>query len=134
MQSIDLNYLAVIAATIVMMVLGFLWYGPLFEQRWLAAIGRTDEAITPPPPWKWALIVGGALASALVLAVIADWAGATELVDGVLVGLIVSAGLIVTDSIKRHVYEEAPLPLLAINNGYVLVGFALMGAILGAWQ
>ena len=134
MQSVDLNYLAIILATVVMMALGFLWYGPLFAKRWLAAIGRTEEQITPPPAWQWGLIVAGAVISALVLAVIADWAGATELVDGLVVGLVVSAGLIVTDSIKRYVYEQGPLALLAINNGYVLVGFTLMGAIFGAWQ
>ena len=134
MQSVDLNYLAIIASTVVMMVLGFLWYGPFFARQWLAAIGRTEDQINPPPPWKWALIVGGALISALVTAVIVDWAGADELVDGLLVGLVAGAGLIVTDSIKRHVYEEAPIALLAINNGYVVVGFALMGAILGAWE
>ncbi len=134
MQSVDLNYLAIIASTAVMMMLGFLWYGPFFAKQWLAAIGRSEDEIKPPPAWQWALIVGGALISAFVLAVIVDWAEVTELVDGVFVGLIVSAGMIVTDSIKRYVYEEGPSALLAINNGYVLVGFALMGAILGAWQ
>ena len=49
MQSVDLNYLAIILATVVMMALGFLWYGPLFAKQWLAAIGRTEDQITPPP-------------------------------------------------------------------------------------
>jgi hypothetical protein len=49
MQSVDVNYLAVVLATVIMMALGFLWYGPLFEQQWLAAIGRADDQIEQPP-------------------------------------------------------------------------------------
>jgi hypothetical protein len=78
--------------------------------------------------------VGGAVISALVLAMIVDWAGADDAVVGLVVGLSVAGGLLVTDSVKRFVYERGPLELLAINNGYVLVGFGLMGAALGTWQ
>ena len=133
MDSIDLNYLAVVAATIANMVLGYLWYGPLLGTRWLAAVGRSEEEITPPSPLKWVLVVLGALGSAVTLAVVIDWASADELLEGVAVGAIAAVGFLVADSIKYFVYEDRSITLLAINNSYILTGFVIMGAILGAW-
>src|SRR5688500_19130256 len=43
MTVLNINPLAVIVATIVPMVLGFLWYGPLFGNTWMAARGVTRE-------------------------------------------------------------------------------------------
>lgn len=59
MQSVDVNYLAVVLATVIMMALGFLWYGPLFEQQWLAAIGRADDQIEQPRHGSGCLAVAG---------------------------------------------------------------------------
>jgi hypothetical protein len=52
----------------------------------------------------------------------------------VLVALVLGVGLIVTESLKLLVYEGRSTVLLNINNGYTLVHFAVMGAILGAWR
>jgi hypothetical protein len=134
LEGVSLNWLAVIASVVVMMALGFAWYGPLFGKQWMAAQGRTMEGIEQPPAWHWGLIIGGAIVGAIVVAVIVDWAAAADLVGGLVVGLIVGVGLLVTDSLKRFVYEQDPVSLLVINNGYNVVGFAIMGAILGAWQ
>ena len=36
---VPINYLAVIASGVAMMVLGFLWYGPLFGKMWSGLMG-----------------------------------------------------------------------------------------------
>ena len=36
MQQVAVNYLAVLAAAIASMVIGFLWYGPLFGKQYMA--------------------------------------------------------------------------------------------------
>lgn len=38
------NYLAVFVCAVLSMILGFLWYGPIFGRKWLEAIGM-DPAI-----------------------------------------------------------------------------------------
>ncbi|MBI3341870.1 DUF1761 domain-containing protein, partial [Candidatus Curtissbacteria bacterium] len=35
----QINYMAVVAAAVVNMVLGFLWYGPLFGKPWMKMMG-----------------------------------------------------------------------------------------------
>ena len=41
----DVNLLAVLVAGIVPMIVGMLWYGPLFGKRWLALMETTPEEI-----------------------------------------------------------------------------------------
>lgn len=38
----EINYIAVIVASILAMVVGAIWYGPLFGQKWMEVIGATD--------------------------------------------------------------------------------------------
>ncbi|HVE75608.1 MAG TPA: DUF1761 domain-containing protein, partial [Actinomycetota bacterium] len=46
MPSVDVNWLAVLVATVAAMVLGFLWYGPVFGRIWLAGMGKTQEQMS----------------------------------------------------------------------------------------
>ncbi len=40
----DFNYLAILVASLVPMVLGFIWYGPmLFQKAWMRESGMTEE-------------------------------------------------------------------------------------------
>ncbi|WP_323787466.1 DUF1761 domain-containing protein [Psychroserpens sp.] len=42
----EINFLAVLVAAVVPMVLGFLWYGPmLFQNSWMRESGMTEEKI-----------------------------------------------------------------------------------------
>ena len=41
----EVNYLAVLIAGIVPMVVGAIWYGPLFGKRWLEYMETTEEEI-----------------------------------------------------------------------------------------
>lgn len=41
----EVNYLAVLIAGIVPMVVGAIWYGPLFGKRWLVYMETTEEEI-----------------------------------------------------------------------------------------
>ncbi|MCG8468278.1 MAG: DUF1761 domain-containing protein [Gemmatimonadetes bacterium] len=41
--TIPLNYLAIIIAAIVMMPIGYLWFGPVFGEAWAKEMGMEDE-------------------------------------------------------------------------------------------
>lgn len=40
-----INWLAVLAASLVGFGVGFLWYGPLFGKVWMAESGMTEEKV-----------------------------------------------------------------------------------------
>ena len=39
------NFLAILAAAVVPMIIGFLWYGPLFKKAWMREANMTEEKI-----------------------------------------------------------------------------------------
>ena len=45
---VDINYIAVVGAAVAAMVIGFLWYGPLFGKQWTKLMNfdkkKIDEA------------------------------------------------------------------------------------------
>lgn len=40
---VEINILAIVLAVVVSMVLGMLWYGPLFGNQWMALVGKKKE-------------------------------------------------------------------------------------------
>ncbi|MFN3694309.1 MAG: DUF1761 domain-containing protein, partial [Ignavibacterium sp.] len=43
MNPVSINYLAVLVCGIISMVIGSLWYGPLFSKLWMKQHGFTEE-------------------------------------------------------------------------------------------
>ncbi len=40
---VPINYLAILLCGVASMVLGYLWYGPLFGKPWMKMVGMTKE-------------------------------------------------------------------------------------------
>jgi hypothetical protein len=45
MAEVDVNYMAVLAATLVSFALGFVWYRPLFGKSWIHTVGLDPEIL-----------------------------------------------------------------------------------------
>lgn len=129
-----MNYLAIVVAAIINMVLGFLWYGPLFGRQWMALSGIKMENIDRSAmPRIYGVSFVAALVTAFVLSRIVDWAGAKTFGAGAAVGFWVWLGFVATVTIASVLYENRPTGLYALNNGYQLVSLLIMGGILAMW-
>lgn len=143
MQASKTNWLAVIVATVVGMLIGFLWYGLLFQQQWMDGNGITmDEANmklfkngVEQPSSSAPMIIN--FVAMFFYAVMLNWllkrCGSTTLSSGALtagaIGLIMAVSVYVAD-----LFAMAPSSLSMVDGSYALVLFTAMGAILGAWQ
>ncbi len=65
---ISVNYIAVLIATIVCMIIGGLWYGPVFGKKWKELEGFTDEAMKSMP-----LTGGQAMGLGFIAALISNY-------------------------------------------------------------
>ena len=139
---VPINYLAVLASTIMMMVLGFLWYGPIFGKQWQSLMGFTaedmNEAKAKGMVKTYAIMALGALVMSFVLAHSLIFASNYMKVTGVVAGLEVGIwnwlGFIVPVSIGSVLWDGKPWKYWVITYGYNLVGMLTMAAILGAWM
>lgn len=128
-----INWWAVLVATVLAFVLGGIWYGPVFGQAWLAALGKTEEDIEPSPR-PFIISFFTALITAVVLAWLIIALGVVGWVNGAMLGLVTGVGFIATAMASDSAFCGWSLRLFLIQSGYRVVYSILMGAVLGGWQ
>jgi hypothetical protein len=135
------NWLAIITSIVASMVIGFLWYGMLFQEQWMAGNGITMEGekmfkngaeipMTPTP-----MVVN--LLSMVVYALIFNWllkrmnvsTWQSGAVFGASIGIIVFLGVL-----TGNLFAVNPSSLSMIDGSYSFVMFTLIGAIIGGWR
>src|ERR1700752_1507680 len=90
---VPINYLAVLVASIVGMVLGGLWYGPIFGKQWVALMGWTPEHIEAAKAKgmgkSYAIMFVGSLLMAWILAHAIIFASTYLMFYGSLAGAVI---------------------------------------------
>jgi hypothetical protein len=135
------NFLAILVAAISTMVVGFLWYSPLlFAKPWMREMGydpndkaKTQEMQkTAGPAYAGSFVAS--LLSAFTLALILEGLHAADVPHGLMVGFHVWLGFVATVQFTGALFMKQSMKLFAMNTGYQLVCFLVMGAILVAWH
>lgn len=126
----DVNWLAVIVATIAGFAVGAAWYMSLGKQ-WQAAIGKTrDQLDASPVPY----IIGVAveLVMAVVLALVIRWIfGEVNVANGLLTGAVMWLGFVMPPMILNHRYQNMPWQLTIIDGGHLLAVLLVQGLVIG---
>ena len=125
------NWIAVIVATVLLEVLGFLWYGPLFGEAWTAAMANppvTDAA------GAMNMKMGLGVVNTLIVVLGLDWLvrrlGAASLTAAVMVSLAAWFFFSFTTQALEYLYMGMTLNFVVINMGYLLAAFVIAGATL----
>lgn len=130
---LELNWLAILAATIAGFVIGGLWYGPLFGNAWVAALGKKPEDIQPSPlPFVISFLT--ALITAIVLGLLIQALGITTAFGGLNLGLAIGAGIIATAMASDSAFCGWGWRLFVIQAGYRVTYSIVMGVILAVWR
>jgi len=138
------NYLAVLIAAIVGMVLGYLWYGPIFGTEWTRLMGwskaevqkRVDSA-KGKAFFSYALLFAGLLLMAFTLsrmiALITLFTGVAGVTAGLEAAFLAWFGFVVPSSMGAILWEDRLWRLWLLNSSYYLVTLLLMGIVVGTW-
>ncbi len=141
MDMVPVNYLAVLVSAATMMVLGFLWYGPIFGKQWSALMDFTPEKMAAAKAKgmtvNYVIMIISALLMSFVLAHALIFASTYLKIMGFPAGLMAGfwnwLGFVVPVSVGSVLWDGKPWKLWFINAGYYLVGLLLMGIILAMW-
>ena len=133
---IDVNLWAVLITAIVSMIVGALWYGPLFGKAWMRFVGFNKDSVkkmkmTATKSMTLGFI--GSLIMAYVLAVVVGLSGANTLVEGAMVGFWVWLGFAMPLNASVFLWEGKSIKLFFLNTFQYLITFKLMAAILAVW-
>lgn len=140
MESIPINYLAVLASTLVAMALGTLWYGALFGKQWMAMMGFTSESMKAMKLSPGAAMGTMAVLSLLMMYVLAHavvfgiaYTGIGGAVGGMMGAFYYWLGFVVPLTASPFLWENKSWKLWAFNASYYLISLLIAGAILGSW-
>jgi hypothetical protein len=123
-----------VVCAVVYWLLGGLWYGVVFSQRWMALENITEaqaRGTNVALPYLITFVLD--LLIAFVLAQICSWRNANTAGRGAAIGVLLWAGIVGPITYTTHMYEMRPKELFAINEFYPLLGLCLMGVMLGVW-
>ena len=140
---IVIDYWAVFGAVVVSVILGFIWYGPLFGKQWMRTVGISHEAMEEAKRrgmsgmWRtYLMMIIGTLVMAYVLAhVIAAFGEALgESVGGTgaSAGIWMWLGFVAPVTLGSVLWENRPWKYWFIVSGYYLVSLILMGIIIAS--
>jgi hypothetical protein len=135
MKSLQINYLAVLAAAIVTFILGAAWYIG-FSESWMKLAGVTEAQIQASGGGVNGYIISfityvlGAYALAILFKSMKISTIRTGIMTGALIGALIVGGNIFTN----NAYELKPIGLSILNAGFSAISGAAMGAILGGWR
>src|SRR3989338_2061123 len=137
MAEVVINYLAVLAAAALYMVIGGLGYSPLlFQKMWLkwANINMKDmKKMRFTAVQAMSMAAGMSLILAYVLAHFVDYAGATTVAGGLAAGFWIWLGFVATFTANDVFFQNGSPKVYALNNAYYLISLLLMGVVLAVW-
>ena len=135
-MSIEVNYWAVVIATISTMVVGSVWYTPnVFGNYWMRVAKVDMEDRSAVGPILTTLIVSFISAWVLALAVQVTWLafGGNYLGVALVTAIIGWAGFTAARFVTHDAFEGRPSGLTILNIAHELVTFIVMALIIGAW-
>lgn len=134
----DINYWAVILATLSSMLVGSIWYTPrVFGNYWMKAANVTPSGNSADAIRPIALTLVVSFITAWVLAgasfIAWDFYGGGFLVNALVTGIILWAGFTAARFITHDAFDGRPAGLTVLNVAHEFVTIVIMSLIIGVW-
>ncbi len=139
MPSVDVNVWALLVATLVNMVVGFVWYSPaLFAKPWSKLTGRKMEDMGDGGKGYVITTLGAFLQAFVMLHFVTYVAAFYPTYGSVSVGIFTALwawlAFVAIPQGVNAVFAGTRKKLWAINTGYFLVVLVINGIILASWH
>lgn len=141
---VPVNYFAILGAAVLSIVLGTLWYGPIFGKTWIKLMGWSKVDIEKGKSDKegmmksYGLQAIGSLFMAFVLAHALEFAsyylGTSGVSAGFQTGFWNWLGFVAPVTLSSVLWEGKPWKLWCFNNAYYLASLVLMGVTLSLFR
>ena len=133
---IEINYIAVLVASVAAFAVGALWYGPLFGKNWRELMGFSAEATQSMKMTPVKAMAGGFISTLILTYVLAHFVtliGVITVADALTLGFWIWLGFVATIMLNSVWYENRPLQLYLINASHYLVAILVAALVLSWW-
>ncbi|GHD78490.1 uncharacterized protein DUF1761 [Salinibacterium amurskyense] len=134
----EINYIAVILATLSSMIVGTIWYSPrVFGNYWMKAAGVTPSGNSADAIRPIVVTVIVSFITAWVLAGAAfiafDFYGGSFFVNTLLTSIVLWGGFTAARFITHDQFDGRPNGLTVLNVSHEFVTIVVMALIIGVW-
>lgn len=137
----EINYFAIVTCAVLAMVIGAVWYGPIFGKKWLDIICATDcdlEKRKEMNKGVWKLYVTQFLLVLFQVWVLSyyiqGWKEASGLVNALWIWGAFVVPTVAASAMWNNDNAKVSWARFLIQAGYQLVVFAVFGLVLGLWK
>lgn len=134
-----MNFLAIIAAAIASMIIGSIWYGPLFGKKFQVLMGMDKWSPERQAEEKkkmgklYALQLVASLLMFYTLAMFVDKTDSMGMSGGISIALWTWLGFVVPVQLGNAIWGGS-MPLFKLAAGNMLLTLLAAGAIIGVWS
>lgn len=137
----EVNFLAVLVCGIVSMVIGFVWYGPLFGKKWMEVTG--SDKMSPEECKKMQKAAGPLYAIQFLLTLfqayilagyLAGWKDISGLHQSLLIWAAFIMPVVAGASMWNNDSKKIAWTRFLLQAGYQLILFVVFGLILSYWK
>ena len=132
MEGVQIDWLVVVIAAVLNMIIGYFWYSKwLFGKTW-AKLSKSHEKSTKEN--KTAILYGfiASLVIAFFLSFFEGYLGVTTVSDGMFVGFCIWLGFVATTQISSVIWCNKSFQLFLLHSGCKLLSYLVMSGLIGA--
>lgn len=131
----DVNWISILLGAIASMVIGSIWYGPLFGKQWMKLVGLTDKDVNEAKKkmaQTYSQMFVASVVTVYVLAVTIGMASEKSLMTGLTAAFWLWLGFVAAVKYSDVLFNKKPWNLYFIEIGYFLVFMLVAGGIIGS--
>ncbi len=134
-----MNYWAILVSAIASMVIGSIWYGPLFGKKFMEAMGMNEWSPEKKAEMTKSMGISyvGQFILSLIMFFVLAWYITTSVHTGIIGGMANAFGLwlgFVVPLAAGNVLWGGKKILFWLSIGNMLITLLVAGAIIGGWQ
>lgn len=135
-MELAVNWISILAASVVGFAVGGLWYGPLFGDPWMRSLGMDPEVVRKAPKkgMRQIFTIVFLLQWCMAFCLAMFFGPEITTVTGTLYGFLTGFAWVAFALTVNALFEQKPWSYIFINGSYWTVSFTVMGAILGTWH
>lgn len=131
----ELNWLAVVVATIAWFAFSAVWYSiPPLSKAWANAAKVDTSEDGPPLALLFIPTLIGYFVTTTVIGLLVAGVGVDSVGEGITLGVVLGVGFGMVGALVNQVYESKGSGYFLINGLNAVIAFAIVGAILAAWN
>ena len=136
MRKLTINHPAVWLGVVLLSILGFMWYGPLFGETWMGMEGLnpTEVEANPPGAGVWITNFIATIIPMYALAWFFTKIPVDSALQGLGIGLLIGFAFAFLSRMTNDMFAQNPYGLSWIVGGFNMLSLGLGGLILGAWR